>query len=198
MNIDVYQMDKGRMSLLQYYLTKLAEEACEVSQIALKTQQFGPIEVMSGQPLTNFDRVHLELNDLLAVVQVLNDKFNFGFVPDPKLWDKKKEKMERYLELSTTLGYVTPTLSTRSLGDTENPAKPAETPLYEHDCKNCVFLGHYQGADLYFCPRPWKTFIARYSSEGSEYDSGLDVSENDFLIEAQRRAVDLGLYPSTK
>ena len=52
------------MNRLQYLLTKLAEEANEVGQIALKTQQFGVDEGMPGQPFTNAERTHQELNDL--------------------------------------------------------------------------------------------------------------------------------------
>jgi len=66
------------MNHLQHYLTKLAEEGSEVAQIALKTQQFGPGEVMPGQPFNNFERCHQELDDLWAMVEELNDKFGFG------------------------------------------------------------------------------------------------------------------------
>ena len=65
------------MNHLQHYLTKLAEECSEVAQIALKTQQFGPGEVMPGQPLNNFERCHLELDDLWAMVEELNEKFGY-------------------------------------------------------------------------------------------------------------------------
>lgn len=58
---------------MQYYLAKLAEEGSEVSQIALKTVQFGPNERMPDQPLNNFERCHLELDDLNAMVEELND-----------------------------------------------------------------------------------------------------------------------------
>lgn len=51
------------MDKLQYLLTKLAEEGSEVAQIALKTQQFGPHEVMPGQPLSNFQRCHHEIDE---------------------------------------------------------------------------------------------------------------------------------------
>jgi len=47
-----------------------------------------------------------------------------------------------------------------------------DTPRYSHDCSDCVFLGQFNKYDLYFCPRE-PTIIARYSSEGSEYTSGI-------------------------
>lgn len=94
------------MDALQYYLTKLAEEAAEVGQIALKAQQFGPQEVMPGQPLNNFERCHLELDDLHAMVEELNEKFGFGYTPNRERIEAKKQKVEKFLGYSTRLGMV--------------------------------------------------------------------------------------------
>jgi len=94
------------MNQLQFYLTKLAEESSEVAQIALKTQQFGPGEVMPGQSLNNFERCHLELNDLWAMVEELNDKFDFGYVPNREQIETKKAKVRKYLGYSIHLGMV--------------------------------------------------------------------------------------------
>lgn len=94
------------MNHLQHYLTKLAEEGSEVAQIALKTQQFGPGEVMPGQPLNNFERCHLELDDLWAMVEELNDKFGFGYTPNRERMDAKKLKVRKYLDFSISRGMV--------------------------------------------------------------------------------------------
>lgn len=94
------------MNLLQYYLTKLAEEGAEVAQIALKSQQFTGHEIMPGQPLTNFERCHLELDDLMAVVEELNDRFGFGYTPNRERMDAKKIKIGKYREYSIHLGTV--------------------------------------------------------------------------------------------
>lgn len=94
------------MNQLQHYLTKLAEEGAEVAQIALKTQQFGPEEVMPGQPLNNFQRCHLELDDLQAMIEELNDKFGFGYQPNRSRIETKKAKVRKYLGLSIQLGMV--------------------------------------------------------------------------------------------
>ena len=96
------------MNQLQYLLTKLAEEAAEVAQIALKTSQFGPDEKMPGQLLTNFERIHLELNDLLAVVDCLNKFHSFGFDPDPVAMFNKQLKIGKYRQYSIELGLVDP------------------------------------------------------------------------------------------
>ena len=94
------------MNHLQHYLTKLAEEGSEVAQIALKTQQFGPGEVMPGQPLNNFERCHLELDDLWAMVEELNEKFGFGYTPNRERMEAKKAKVRKYLGFSIHLGMV--------------------------------------------------------------------------------------------
>lgn len=67
----------------QHMLTKLAEEGCEISQIALKTVQFKMDEKRPDQPFTNKERIHQEINDLMGVIRVLNREHNFGYVlPD--------------------------------------------------------------------------------------------------------------------
>jgi len=96
------------MNRLQYLLTKLAEEATEVGQIALKTQQFGVDEKMPGQPFTNAQRTHQELNDLFAIVDMLNDEFNFGFHIDGVHIHNKKKKVNKYAAYSVELGQVAP------------------------------------------------------------------------------------------
>lgn len=70
-----------------------------------------------------------------------------------------------------------------------------EGPLYEHDCEICTFLGSTQNADLYFCPQGGiPTVLARYSSAGPDYISGMVfVKNNRLLAEALRRAADAGL-----
>jgi NTP pyrophosphatase (non-canonical NTP hydrolase) len=94
------------MNQLQYLLVKLAEEASEVSQIALKTSQFGMDEVYPKQEQTNKERIHQELNDLLGIVQMLNDSFAFEFLPSESAINKKTQKVSHYLEYSKQLGMV--------------------------------------------------------------------------------------------
>jgi hypothetical protein len=94
------------LSKLQYLLTKLAEESSEVAQIALKTQQFGLDEVMPGQELTNFQRCWMELDDLRAVVELLNANHAFGYTPDYEQIEAKKAKIAKYVAYSIHLGLV--------------------------------------------------------------------------------------------
>jgi hypothetical protein len=45
-------------------------------------------------------------------------------------------------------------------------------PQFIHDCDKCEFKGIMNGFDVYFCPKCDEgTWIARYSSEISEYAS---------------------------
>jgi hypothetical protein len=67
-----------------------------------------------------------------------------------------------------------------------------EKPIFEHDCEKCIFLGHYEGYDLYFCKNE-PTVIARYGENG-DYMSGLIFADiNPVLGEAKRRAIELCL-----
>ena len=65
-------------------------------------------------------------------------------------------------------------------------------PIYKHDCDFCVFLGSYQLVvvyDLYVC-KAGKTLVARWGSEGNQYDSGLALIPQNFAISvAARRAL---------
>lgn len=94
------------MNQLQHLLAKLAEEGSEIAQIALKTTQFGPEEVMPGQPLSNFQRCHSELDDLWAIVEMLNDQYEFNYAQSRERIEAKKEKVRKYLEYSIHLGLV--------------------------------------------------------------------------------------------
>ena len=70
-----------------------------------------------------------------------------------------------------------------------------DKPQFKHDCNDCKFLGQYTTpgwvkCDLYFCPQGGRipTVIARYSDEGSDYNSGLG-SKLPELEEAELRAI---------
>jgi len=54
-----------------------------------------------------------------------------------------------------------------------------DSPKYKHDCENCIYLGSLEEEniiyDLYICPngKAISTVIARFSSNGPDYYSGL-------------------------
>lgn len=96
----------NKMTHEQFLLMKLAEEASEIAQIALKTAQFGMTEKHPDLPLNNKERIHLELNDLLAIVDELNSWSQFGFKEDYAAKVNKIEKLNKYLGYSIRLGKV--------------------------------------------------------------------------------------------
>ena len=73
--------------------------------------------------------------------------------------------------------------------------RPLPSPVYRHDCDKCEYLGRWGSvggglvADLYTCEAAFgRTFIARFSSEPSDYTSGAPlVLVNVSLAEAKRR-----------
>lgn len=99
------------MTLSQYFLIKLAEEAAEVAQIALKAAHFGLSEIQPGRVETNAQRIYGELNDVLAMVhrlgEISNGEFWFDIgSPDHMAIAAKIAKVERYLAYSQSLGLV--------------------------------------------------------------------------------------------
>lgn len=74
----------------------------------------------------------------------------------------------------------------------------AGVPKWEHNCPHCQFLAQVGTFDLYFCRqhgvRP--TVLARYGSEGPQYESGLELAEHiPALARARDIAVARGLLP---
>jgi NTP pyrophosphatase (non-canonical NTP hydrolase) len=94
------------MNRLQYLLTKLAEEAVEVSQIALKTQQFGLEEVCPNLPYTNKQRIYQELDDLNAILTMLAVEFDFYYKINPEAVADKIAKVNKYYGYSKQLKQV--------------------------------------------------------------------------------------------
>lgn len=63
------------MDLLQHCLLKLAEESGEIATALISKDN-----ILNGcMTLSNCDEINLEINDLEAVIRVLNQKFEFNF-----------------------------------------------------------------------------------------------------------------------
>lgn len=95
------------MTYKQYLLVKLAEEAAEVAQMASKSAHFGMHQKWVSDGPTNAERTHGELDDLLAIVELLNEE-DFGYVPSMRAKGLKRRKVKRYLNESIGLGEVAP------------------------------------------------------------------------------------------
>ena len=127
------------MTRPQLLLLKLAEEAAEVSQIALKAAQFGLDDVWEKvAPLSVRDRLGGELNDLLGVVAMLNQDAALGFLADPGKMEAKAEKVNRYAALSAALGLLEPGGSASAV--VRDPACPGpDCPMCKGEC--CLLCG---------------------------------------------------------
>lgn len=95
----------------QYHLGKIAEEAVEVAQRALKAQQFGLLEIQDGQSLTNLERLIGEFHDLFITLENFwhQDPERGPFpIPTDHMKQNRLEKMEKFLNLSKSLKQVEP------------------------------------------------------------------------------------------
>jgi len=95
------------MTEIEYLLTCLAEECAEIQQAVAKAQRFGLNNFRPGSSTTNGQDIMIEINDLLGVKEMLEDR-NVLFYDDNtyKCIDNKKEKVTKYMELSKTLGFI--------------------------------------------------------------------------------------------
>jgi len=98
------------MDVTQWLLCKVAEEAAEVGQRAMKAQQFGIEEVQEGQGKDNLERLRLEVNDLILTYNILLNHLghnieNFGPTKEEAI--TRYKKLHKFLQLSKSLNMVT-------------------------------------------------------------------------------------------
>lgn len=93
----------------EHLFIKLMEECAEVQQRVSKLLQFGPKETEPGQALGNLTRLRFEINDLQAVVTLLEEELLI-YTPSQSEIDShlfhKREKIAKYLAYSKELGTV--------------------------------------------------------------------------------------------
>ena len=94
----------------QYLLGKLAEEAAELAQIAIKAQQFGIDEVFGGDSnpdkLSNRDRIEAEFNDVLGIIYALDVEENVHVTQNFEAQNEKVRKMHKWRDYARELGLV--------------------------------------------------------------------------------------------
>ena len=73
-----------------------------------KINRFGLHEIFPHQPLTNAQRLHLELDDLMAMVEMLNEECGLDYVPSRERIEAKKVKVNDYAHYSKKLGMLDP------------------------------------------------------------------------------------------
>jgi len=98
-------------SIKQFYLLKLIEECSEVAQQAAKQMQFGhyAISPSTGKVYDNTNMLRFEVNDLLAVLDVLIDLEELPEISPEELLkakNKKRNRIMEYLQHSQELGLV--------------------------------------------------------------------------------------------
>ena len=79
-------------------LTILGEECAEVIQILAKIERFGQDSCYPGETKNNMDRLHEEIADILAVVDLL---LNEEMLDDHKLQNgklKKRVKLNQFMK----------------------------------------------------------------------------------------------------
>ncbi len=94
------------MTRTEHLLTILSEECVETAQRVSKAIRFTLDEVQPEQDLTNAQRIVYELNDIMAVMEILQEEGIFGEFINRKMIDKKKLKVAKYLAYSTEIGTV--------------------------------------------------------------------------------------------
>ena len=88
------------MTREDHLLDILIEECAEVIQRATKAKRFGLLEVQPEQALTNGRRIAYEVNDLVAVADMLLG----SSWEDAEAIIAKKHKVEHFLEYSKECG----------------------------------------------------------------------------------------------
>jgi NTP pyrophosphatase (non-canonical NTP hydrolase) len=94
------------MNRIEHLLTIATEECAEVQQAATKALRFGLEEGKDCSAFehgSNVERLRYELNDLIAVVEMLESE-GLNLSPDYESRKAKKEKVERYLLYSKECG----------------------------------------------------------------------------------------------
>jgi NTP pyrophosphatase (non-canonical NTP hydrolase) len=93
---------------IEYLLTCLIEECCEVGQRATKALRFGLDEIAADQTLTNRERLGGEFNDLLAIADMLHDEdvdiWLEEYPNDRQARDRKIARVEKYMDYSRQVG----------------------------------------------------------------------------------------------
>lgn len=101
------------MSRVDYLLSHLAQECCEIAVRCTKAQMFGLDEIQPGQEFTNRQRIMHELCDLMALGETMRDE---GILPDDAMRypevnqriEDKKIKAATFSDYSRQLGRLEP------------------------------------------------------------------------------------------
>lgn len=90
---------------LSYNLVLLSEEASEVIQAAAKILRFGEMSVSPSENQANIFLLIKEINDFMAVVELLQEHYGISILCKDQI-DKKKEKIAEYKIYSQNEGLL--------------------------------------------------------------------------------------------
>ncbi len=96
------------MNKEQSAFNQLMEESAEISIIASKIKRFGldSFSHLDPEQTTNRKLLIRELNDLMAAIEIINDRTDLDYSPDAKSIEMKKQKVQHFENISTEMGYV--------------------------------------------------------------------------------------------
>ena len=94
--------DLCKQTDLSHNLILLSEEASEVIQVVAKILRFGEFSEYEGQ--TNQERLFKEINDFIAIVQLLEE--TYGPISNEVLIQEKKDKVSMYKDFSKWEGLL--------------------------------------------------------------------------------------------
>lgn len=92
------------MTETEHLLTIVSEECSEIAQRVSKALRFGLDEREPRQPLTNAERIALEVVDLFAVLEMLSSKIPVDEMMTHKNVQAKKDKVQEYILYSADCG----------------------------------------------------------------------------------------------
>lgn len=92
------------MTETEHLLDVAIEECAEIIQRVTKAKRFGLREVQPAQDLSNAQRIAYEVNDLIAVIDMLLPQLDWQ---DDEAIEAKKAKVEKYLRYSEECGTLT-------------------------------------------------------------------------------------------
>lgn len=96
-------MNISKQNPLTYNLGLLTEECGEVVQVINKIRRFGLISNWDGE--TNKQKLFNEINDILAVVELLEQNFNIEIRDESRI-QEKKDKIAKFMVCSEQEGFL--------------------------------------------------------------------------------------------
>lgn len=96
------------MNRFQHLAGKIAEEAGEVAQRAIKLQIFGPHETQQGHDMDNIERLEEEVNQLFAQWEMLCEELRYEALQSTahEQIKAKRKAVEKWMQHSREVGLL--------------------------------------------------------------------------------------------